>query len=189
MKTLVGEKYVNPKNIDDVLFIRKHIPIKVKITENIEKDVAKELELERTQKGAELNIPWWKAKILSEQNLIEIIETQEIDQAYIQKIVWSEKSKPQLSEIDKTFYLRLAQKLNKLKEENKVKPNPILIKQIEDLEIPLNDLLSTRITKILKMAYRGAPPRSLEALTSEERWLYEVINEIIKKWIEKILGD
>jgi hypothetical protein len=177
------------KKIEEILFLRKHIPVKIRINTELTPETAKELEITKSFKGSEIEIPWWKARILLEEGLAELLEKTEIDKTYMQKKIWSEKSKTQLDDIDGTFYIKIAQKLSKLKEENKKNPNPILIQKIENLETPLNDLLSSRITKILKMSYRGATAQNLEKLTLEEKWLYQAINEIIKTWMQKILGD
>ena len=172
-----------------MLFSRIHTPVLVRITKSIGEDVAVELEITVKTAGSELEIPWWKAKILVDEGLADFIEKEKLDETYIQKKVWSEKAKPQLEELEKPFYLKISNILNQLKKEFKLNPNPAVIKKIEGLETQLNDLLSTRVSKILKMSFRGAPPKILENLTEEERWLYEKINQIIKIWVDRILGD
>lgn len=180
---------VENKKINEMVFIRNHLPVRIRIVKLLSEEAAEELEIPNRAAGSELELAWWKVKILLDEGQAKLADTENIDEAYIQKKVWSEKSKTQLEELDKAFYLKVAYSLSKLKTENKINPSPILIQKIESIEVPLNDLLSSRIGKILKIAYRGAPPKILEGLTYEEKWLYEHVHQTIKIWLEKTLGD
>ncbi len=177
------------KRINEMMLSRIHTPVTVKLLKDLTEDISMELEIPAKTPGSEFEIPWWKAKILVDEKIAEFTDKNEIDETYIQKKVWSEKAKTQPEELEKTFYLKLAYKLARLKNEFKTNPSPILMKKIENLETLLNDLLSARLSKILKMSFRGAPPKILENLTIEEKWLYDEINQIIKIWVERILGD
>ncbi|WEU40712.1 MAG: DNA replication complex GINS family protein [Candidatus Odinarchaeum yellowstonii] len=177
------------KRIKEMIITRLHTPVAVKLLKDLTEEISKELEIPVKSTGSEFEIPWWKAKILMDEKIAELLDENEIDETYIQKKVWSEKAKTQPEELEKTFYLKLSNKLGKLKNEFKMNPSPILMKKIENLETLLNDLLSARLSKILKMSFRGAPPKILENLTLEEKWLYDEINQIIKIWVERILGD
>ncbi len=177
------------KRINEIVLSRIHTPVTIKLLKDLTEEISKELEIPGKAAGSEFEISWWKAKILVDEKIAEFVDKNEIDETYIQKKVWSEKAKTQPEELEKTFYLKLAYQLAKLKNEFKINPSPILMKRIENLETLLNDLLSARISKILKMSFRGAPPKILENLTIEEKWLYDEINQILKIWVERILGD
>ncbi|MHA1835878.1 MAG: hypothetical protein ACTSYQ_02980 [Candidatus Odinarchaeia archaeon] len=172
----------------EMLFYRKHLSVKVKMKRELKDELAAELGLEKKRKGMKVEVPWWAAEILLKNGLVELTEPL-IDSTYIQKKVWSERATTKLGELEKDFYIKAKYYLDELKKQNITSPNPILIRKIEEIEIPLNDLFSVRISKILKMAYRGASSSAMNKLTLEEKWLYENLRDIIKLWIKNLLGD
>ena len=56
-------------------------------------------------------------------------------------------------------------------------------RQKESLEIKLRDLMTMRLSKIIKIAGKGKNiTTQIRNMSPEEKWLYDSISEFIEKW-------
>ncbi len=129
------------------------------------------------KEGDMSSIPRWVAKILLEQDAIEI---QSNDMAsYVSRTLNRERiARPHdLSGIDPDFYIRVSDYLDGLKERER-----------ENLLVSLNIFVTSRIEKIVKLAAASPLSAELEAkLAAEEKELYRMINSAASKFKKDVL--
>lgn len=131
------------------------------------------------KEGDMSSVPRWVAKILSDQDAIEIQPT---DMAsYVSRTLNRERiARPHdLSGIDPDFYIRVNDYLDTLKERER-----------ENLIVSLNTFVTSRIEKIVKLAAASQLSAELESkLAAEERQLYQLINNASSKFKRGVLKN
>lgn len=129
------------------------------------------------KEGDMSSLPRWLAKILVEQDIIEI---QSSDPAgYISRAMNRERiAKPHdLSSIDVDFYIRVNDYLEGLRERER-----------ENLLVSLNTFVVSRLEKIVKLAAASQLSPELESkLAAEEKELYLLINNASSKFKRSVL--
>jgi len=129
------------------------------------------------KEGDMASLPRWIAKILAEQDAVEI---QSSDLAgYVSRAMNRERiAKPHdLSGIDADFYVRVNDYLDGLKERER-----------ENLLVSLNIFVASRLEKIVKLAAASPLSPELEArLAAEEKELYLLINDASSKFKKGVL--
>lgn len=119
----------------------------------------------------------WIAKILAQENLVEIQDTE--TSSYVSRALNRERiSKPHnVSKIEADFYVRVNDYLRGLKERDR-----------ENLMISVNSFVATRLEKIVKIA--AASPLSAEMeekLSAEERCLYNLVHDSTDLFKQEVL--
>ncbi len=129
------------------------------------------------KEGDMASLPRWVAKILAEQDAVEI---QSSDLAsYVSRAMNRERiAKPHdLSGIDVDFYVRVNDYLDGLKERER-----------ENLLVSLNTFVASRLEKIVKLAAASPLSPELESrLAAEEKELYLLINDASSKFKKGVL--
>lgn len=129
------------------------------------------------KEGDMASLPRWVAKILAEQDAVEI---QSSDLAgYVSRAMNRERiAKPHdLSGIDVDFYVRVNDYLDGLKERER-----------ENLLVSLNIFVASRLEKIVKLAAASLLSPELESrLAAEEKELYLLINDASSKFKKGVL--
>jgi DNA replication factor GINS len=129
------------------------------------------------KEGDMSSLPRWIAKILVEQDAVEI-QSNDVT-GYISRTMNRERiAKPHdLSGVDVDFYVRVNDYLEGLKERER-----------ENLIISLNTFVASRLEKIVKLAAASSLSPELEAkLTAEEKELYILINKASTKFKKGVL--
>ncbi|MFX1486614.1 MAG: hypothetical protein ACFFBS_05920 [Promethearchaeota archaeon] len=139
------------------------------------------------REGDRMEIPRWQADILVENGIAEYLDEKEIDVSKLHNILWKETSDVKLGELDEDFYFEIRKKLRSLKERNQKEPTPITSQKLEQIEVPVRDLISARLSKMVKMALKDIHPSLTGTMTSEELWLYERLAKLIRDWSSMIL--
>lgn len=123
------------------------------------------------------SLPRWLAKLLVEENAIEIQDND--SSAYISRALNRERiSKPHdLSGLDPDFYIRVHDYLEGLNEREK-----------ESITVSLLSFVASRLEKIVKLAAASALSPELEAkLSVEEKELYRLIHSYSSEFKQKVL--
>ncbi len=129
------------------------------------------------KEGDMSSLPRWIAKILAEQNAIEIPSNDVT--GYISRTMNRERiAKPHdLSSVDIDFYVRVNDYLEGLKERER-----------ENLIVSLNTFVASRLEKIVKLAAASSLSAELEGkLSAEEKELYILINKVSTKFKKGVL--
>jgi DNA replication factor GINS len=129
------------------------------------------------KEGDMSSLPRWIAKILVEQDSVEI-QSNDIT-GYISRTMNRERiAKPHdLSGIDIDFYVRVNDYLKGLKERER-----------ENLIVSLNTFVASRLEKIVKLAAASSLSPELEGkLSAEEKELYVLINKVSTKFKKGVL--
>jgi DNA replication factor GINS len=129
------------------------------------------------KEGDMSSLPRWIAKILVEQDAVEI-QSNDIT-GYISRTMNRERiAKPHdLSGVDVDFYVRVNDYLEDLKERER-----------ENLIVSLNTFVASRLEKIVKLAAASSLSPELEGkLSAEEKELYILINKVSTKFKKGVL--
>jgi DNA replication factor GINS len=129
------------------------------------------------KEGDMSSLPRWIAKILVEQDAVEI-QSNDIT-GYISRTMNRERiAKPHdLSGVDVDFYVRVNDYLEGLKERER-----------ENLIVSLNTFVASRLEKIVKLAAASSLSPELEGkLSAEEKELYILINKVSTKFKKGVL--
>jgi len=129
------------------------------------------------KEGDMASLPRWVAKILAEQDAVEVQSTELA--GYVSRAMNRERiAKPHdLSGIDVDFYVRVNDYLDGLRERER-----------ENLLVSLNTFVASRLEKIVKLAAASPLSPELEArLAAEEKELYLLINDASSKFKKGVL--
>ena len=131
------------------------------------------------KEGDMSSLPRWIAKILVEQDAVEI-QSNDVT-GYISRTMNRERiAKPHdLSGVDVDFYVRVNDYLEGLKERER-----------ENLIVSLNTFVASRLEKIVKLAAASSLSTELEGkLSAEEKELYILINKVSTKFKKGVLKE
>ncbi|MBS7251041.1 MAG: DNA replication complex GINS family protein [Candidatus Freyarchaeota archaeon] len=126
--------------------------------------------------GREMSLRFWEAAELVQSGIVKYKEEIKFDVSGLYKQAWSESNKPQLQQIDPNFYQKLRMYYSDPIVEDSEK------RRVEGL---VTDLVSQRLSKILKIALRGGSRSEMtKNMTEEEKWLYDRLNSLLRSWEE-----
>ena len=124
--------------------------------------------------GREMSLRLWEAAELVQQGVVRYKEESKLNVSELYKQSWSEANKPQLQQIEPNFY----QKLRMYYKDPSVEDS-----EKEKVEGNVTDLMSQRLSKILKIALKGGSRSEMvKNMTEEEKWLYDRLNSLIRSW-------
>ncbi|MEM2145614.1 MAG: hypothetical protein QW279_09650 [Candidatus Jordarchaeaceae archaeon] len=124
--------------------------------------------------GREISLRLWEAAELAQQGIVRYKEETKLSLSELYKQSWSEANKPQLQQIEPNFYQKLRMYYNDPSVEDSEK------KKVEGM---VTDLISQRVSKILKIALKGGSRSEMvKNMTEEERWLYDKVNNLVRGW-------
>jgi DNA-directed RNA polymerase beta' subunit len=142
------------------------------------------------EEGNEYEIQYWIARELVKSGIARFREEAMLDAAKLYKIQWKERVQTtrQISKLPEDFYPKLRRYLEELKEEITKKPEKM--REYEKVRQLTQDIINSRLKKIVSLASAPAQTEQiLKNFTSEERFLYEEIYELISEWRTQILKN
>ncbi len=137
------------------------------------------------QKGTEIELPRWVARILSEDGIAEIVETGIgiEDIARIHFTVVSAKNPAELEPLPKDFYKQVIEYLDGLEKRIRAEFNPALLEEKQRILIYLAEILNKRLTLILTALRSPTAIAELSTkLSDEERILLEILHKVLETW-------
>ncbi|MBY9000222.1 MAG: DNA replication complex GINS family protein [Candidatus Heimdallarchaeota archaeon] len=130
-------------------------------------------------KGSRLKVPFWLAIFLEEDEYVELEETNEVDFPSLHKLAIKEGENISLQQLNAYFYIAMRKTYQEFKDKKKSIP----YRQIEAMDMKLREIMTMRLSKIIKIAEKGKNiTTKTRNFTPEERWLYEFVSEAIEKW-------
>lgn len=131
------------------------------------------------KKGSILNVRRWVGEKLIEAKIAKY-EEDEIDINFLRQLEWKERNiLNEIQEVPKYFYLMIKEKMKSCNEEERKEYYNII-----------QDIISLRLAKLIKLAMRYTPLREIDKKISiEEEVLFEVLSQLIDNWKKEILGE
>jgi len=130
-------------------------------------------------KGLKIKMPFWLATFLQKEGYIELEEIGEFDFPGLYRLAIKEGENIDLQKINNFFYIIMKQMFDDYEKKGKAVP----YRQKESLEIKLRDIMTMRLSKIIKIAGKGKNiTTQIRNMSPEEKWLYDSISEFIEKW-------
>ncbi|MHA1303612.1 MAG: hypothetical protein ACTSQE_07650 [Candidatus Heimdallarchaeaceae archaeon] len=132
----------------------------------------------KIREGATLQLPFWIAYILYQEKLVEFDFSVKMDFPSLYRLSDKEQNAVNLQKIDPFFYIIAMKTFNEFKEKNSIS-----YRQLEAIELKLRELMTLRLSKIIKIAEKGKNITSTTRnMTVEEKWLYEIVADAVEKW-------
>lgn len=134
-------------------------------------------------KGLKMKIPFWLALLLEKEELVEIEEEERIDFPYLFKLSKEESSNRDLQKITPFLYIQVKHLFDEFVKQGKTLP----YRQRESMEMKLRELMTKRLSKILKIAEKGKNITAMTRnMTPEEKWLNDTVTTFVDKWKDMV---
>jgi hypothetical protein len=170
-------------------FERNNKQVKVTITRTLEDLVIAGKDLSSVGKGQDVALPLWAADFLLKASAGVTREEEKLAYKDFENILWKEQLETPLQKLPEDFY-GAAKGLMKSFQEKASKGARDLdsVRRLAQFETLLRDLVSVRISKIVKLSLRGSDMSgALSVITSEEEWLYQRLTKLLRGWEKGIL--
>ena len=175
---IVSSEELVLKELDRIQFDFENKDISVKCLKNLEEFDMGDKKV-KLLKGVRIKIPYWLAIFLEKDGYVELEETNEMNFPILYKLSKKEGDNIALQKLNSYFYIAM----RKTYEEFKDKKKSIPYRQIEAIDMKLRELMTMRLSKIIKIAEKGRNiTTKTRNFTPEERWLFEFVSEAIEKW-------
>jgi DNA replication factor GINS len=158
-------------------------PVKVTARTDIPEANLSTFTLQEVAEGDVVEVPRWVAEVLEENNLVNLGE--EGVEAELFRALQREKLQgpTQPSQLSKDIYLKLRRYLMMLRRKN---PRDT---HYEKVRVSTQDLITTRLVKMVTMAGYTSQPEPTILLSPEELLLYREIRELVSEWRSLVLGE
>jgi DNA replication factor GINS len=158
-------------------------PVKVTARTDIPEAKLSTFTLQEVSEGDVVEVPRWVAEVLEENNLVNLGE--EGVEAELFRALQREKLQgpTQPSQLSKDIYLKLRRYLMILRRKNPHDPH------YEKVKVSTQDLITTRLVKMVTMAGYTSQPEPTILLSPEELLLYREIRELVSEWRSLVLGE
>ncbi|MFB0560275.1 MAG: hypothetical protein ACETWM_03410 [Candidatus Lokiarchaeia archaeon] len=161
-------------DVSRFLFRFENSPVKVIVIRDHPKIEIGNRNLGPFVEGREMTLRLWEATELVQHEIVKYREEIRFDLSELYKQSWAETNKPQLQHIEPNFYQKLRMYYTDPSVEDAEK---------QKVEGMVTDLMSQRLSKILKIALRGGRRSELiKNMTEEEKWLYDRLNNLLRSW-------
>lgn len=134
-------------------------------------------------KGVTMKFPFWIATILASEGYVEIVDLMVVSFPKLDKLADDEGRNKGLQEINKYFYIAMKQAFQEHEEGIRTMP----YRQRELIEMKLRELMTMRLSKILKISEKERMvTNATRKMTPEEKWLNEIVSTAVEKWKKMI---
>ena len=175
---IVSSEELVLKELERIQFDFENKDISVKCLKNLEEFDMGDRKI-KSLKRVRIKVPFWLAIFLEKDGYIEFEEKNEMNFPILYKLSKKEGDNIALQELSSYFYIAM----RKTYEEFKNKKKSIPYRQIEAIDMKLRELMTMRLSKIIKIAEKGRKiTTKTRNFTPEERWLFEFVSEAIEKW-------
>ena len=175
---IVSSEELVLKELERIQFDFENKDISVKCLKNLEEFDMGDRKIKLLE-GIRIKIPFWLAIFMEKEGYIEVEDINEINFPKLYNLAEKEGESIPLQELNSYFYIAM----RKTYEEFKDKKKSIPYRQIEAIDMKLRELMTMRLSKIIKIAEKGRNiTTKTRNFTPEERWLFEFVSEAIEKW-------
>jgi DNA replication factor GINS len=158
-------------------------PVKVTARTDIPEAKLSTFTLQEVNEGEVVEVPRWVAEILEEENLVNLGEDS-VEPELFRALQREKLQGPtQPSQLSKDLYLKLRRHLVTLRKRNPHDPH------YEKIKVATQDLVTTRLVKMVTMAGYTSQPEPTALLSPEELLLYREIRSLLSEWRCLVLGE
>ncbi len=177
-----------PMKIENLDFCFENLLVKIVANRNYSEIQLAGLSAGPFEEGNEYEVPYWIAQELAAAGVVHFREDDCLDATKLYKIQWKERVQiaGQISELTEDFYPKLRRYLASIKEE--IAKHPEKVQEYEKAKHSALDIINARLKKIVALS--SGPPQTaqiLQKFTSEERFIYEQLSNMINEWKKQIL--
>ncbi len=175
--------------VKEAEFILQDAPVRLRITEDVERLRVAGLTLDGLTKGEEVEVPYWVAEELMKTGKGELLE-ERFNLKDLAKAHWREAlpSSRHLANIGEGFYFNLRRFLSRLRDES-VKDSD-KERDLEKAHSMAMDIINCRVRKLASLAASQIERDEItKNLTLEERKLFESLKAAVEDWRREILEE
>jgi hypothetical protein len=139
------------------------------------------------EEGNEYEVYYWAASELEKSGIAHFREQEQVDAGKLNKIQWTERiqSPGQISKLPENFYPKVRRFLTKVKGESIRDPEKL--REYERVRHLAQDIINSRLKKIISIASSSGQTEALRNFADEERFLYEKLFKLVGEWKNKII--
>ncbi|MCE7741089.1 MAG: DNA replication complex GINS family protein [Candidatus Heimdallarchaeota archaeon] len=181
MVTLISEEIISVE-LERIQYDFEELDVPVKCLKTVEEfDIGnRKIKL---IKGLKLKVPFWLANLLQKEKLVELEDSENYDFPAIFRLADAEHKDIGLHKINSFFYILMKQEFEEYKKKGKSAP----YRQRESIEMKLRELMTMRLSKIMKIAEKSKNITvKTRNMTPEEKWLYDTVSGFIEKWKDMV---
>ena len=181
MVTLISEELITTE-LERIQYDFEELDVPIKCVKTVEEfDIGnRKIKL---IKGLKIKVPFWLANLLQREKLAELEDSEELDFPAIYKLALKEKEHIDLQKINSFFYILMKEMFEEYNRRGKTAP----YRQKEAIEMKLRELMTMRLSKIIKIAEKGKNITvKVRNMTPEEKWLYDTVSAFVMKWKEMV---
>ncbi len=158
-------------------------PVRVTARTDIPEAKLSTYTLQEIPEGEVAELPRWVAEVLEEENLVNLGE-EGVENELFRALQREKLQGPtQPSQLSKDLYLKLRRHLMILRKKNPHDPH------YEKVKVSTQDLVTTRLVKMVTMAGYTSQPEPTSVLSPEELLLYREIRNLVSEWRSLVLGE
>ncbi|HVP22528.1 MAG TPA: hypothetical protein VMS77_01295 [Conexivisphaerales archaeon] len=158
-------------------------PVKVTARTDIPEAKLSTFDLPEINEGDVVEVPHWVAEVLAEKNLADMADDG-VEPELFRALQREKLQGPtQPSQLSKDLYLKLRRHLMMLRKLNPRDPH------YEKIKVTTQDLVTTRLVKMVTMAGYTSQPEPTAMLSPEELLLYREIRSLVSEWRALVLGE
>jgi hypothetical protein len=182
----VDDLEYKPESFD---FERNNKQVKVTITKPVEDLSIVGKDLTSVTKGQDVTLPLWAADFLIKTGSGVIREEPKLAYKDFENILWKEQLETPLQKLPEDLYVNAKELMRSFQEKVSKGTSDIdVVRRLAQFETLMRDLVAVRISKIVKISYRGNDmPGASNSMTTEEIWLYERLTKLLRSWEKGIL--
>ncbi len=181
MVTLISEELITTE-LERIQYDFEELDVPVKCLKTFEEFDIGNRKIKLIQ-GLKLKVPFWLANLLQREKLVELEDSVALDFPAIYRLAKEEGDNIDLQKINSFFYILMKQMFEEYERKGKTAP----YRQRESIEMKLRELMTMRLSKIIKIAEKGKNiTAKVRNMTPEEKWLYETVAGFVMKWKDMV---
>ena len=172
---------------DTLRFQYENVPVTVISLKPIEEFTIHDSTYGPVDKGRELTVPQWVAKVLTSTQFARLREP-DLKVSDLQKALWRETGESVLQTLTPDYYHQIRSTLKQLAHQNKTEPNDVRIASQSKIEQLFRDLIDNRLLKLMKISLREERIRETKKkMAQEEQWLFDRLVTLLRNWQQQVL--
>ena len=138
------------------------------------------------RKNIDLAFPYWAARILIDEKVVQPSQRREVDVAKISRAMLTESKSVEVTPLDDYFFIKVTEYLHGLDANG----GKLATLKKERAYREFRDLVIKRIQKIMKLAEKGKGiSHTVNNLLPEERFLIDHIGSVLDDWKEFFFAE
>jgi len=141
---------------------------------------------ENLVRGTEIKVPFWLAKVLEEEGIVEIREPAQ-KESDVRKVKFLQMQQRNLPiKIDEFFYIKISRWLRDLERHGKNQADVGVLTLAEKVRRDLHDLYRMRLNKLVMAIMLGHTHSIERNLSNEERLIVSILGRSIREWTKHL---